>query len=186
MNDIIIAGIGGQGNIMLSRVICQLFMNRGFEVKSAENIGMSQRGGSVVSYIRVGDEVGPIVPDGKADILIGLEISEAARNVNKINKDSVVVLNNRFVRPKNSDLKKKQILNFFEPNFPKLYIVNAHDIALELNMPKTENITMLTLICKKGILPFSKEEILTVLSQVLSPPMYEMNKILVEKIYEKY
>lgn len=108
MNDIIIAGIGGQGNILLSRVICQLFMNRGFDVKSAENIGMSQRGGSVVSYIRVGDEVGPIVPDGKANILIGLEMSEAARNVNKINKNSLVVLNNRFVRPKNSDLKNNK------------------------------------------------------------------------------
>lgn len=186
MNDIIIAGIGGQGNILLSRVVCQLFMNRGFDVKSAENIGMSQRGGSVVSFIRVGDDVGPIVPDGKADILIGLEMSEAARNVNKVNKDSVIVLNNRFVRPKNSDLKKQQILKFFEENFSKLNVINAHDIAFELNMPKAENITMLALICKEGILPFSKEEILKALEQVLTPKMYEMNKILVEKIYERY
>jgi len=186
MNDIIIAGIGGQGNILLSRVICQLFMNRGFDVKSAENIGMSQRGGSVVSYIRTEGNVGPIVPDGKADILIGLEMCEAARNVNKINKDSVVVLNNRFVRPKNSDLKKRQILNFFETSFPKLYIVNAHEIAFELNMSKAENITMLALICKEGVLPFSKEEILKALEQVMSSKMYEMNKILVEKIYERY
>ncbi|WPX09735.1 2-oxoacid:acceptor oxidoreductase family protein [Anaerocellum danielii] len=186
MNDIIIAGIGGQGNILLSRVVCQLFMNRGFDVKSAENIGMSQRGGSVVSYVRVGDDVGPIVPDGRADILIGLEISEAARSINKVNKNSLIVLNDRFVRPKNSDLKKQRILKFFEENFPKLYIVNAHTIAFELNIPKAENITMLTLICKKGILPFSKEEILKALKQVLSPRMYEMNKILVEKIYERY
>ncbi|BCS81533.1 2-oxoacid:acceptor oxidoreductase family protein [Anaerocellum diazotrophicum] len=186
MNDIIIAGIGGQGNILLSRVICQLFTNRGFDVKSAENIGMSQRGGSVVSYIRVGDNVGPIVPDGEADILIGLEITEAARNINKINKDSLIILNDRFVKPKNSELEKQQILKYFEKNFRKLTIINACNIAFKLNMPKAENITMLTLICKKGILHFSKEEILTVLSQVLSPPMYEMNKILVEKVYEKY
>uniref|UniRef100_A0A7C5V125 Pyruvate ferredoxin oxidoreductase n=1 Tax=Caldicellulosiruptor owensensis TaxID=55205 RepID=A0A7C5V125_9FIRM len=186
MINIVIAGTGGQGNILLSRVVCQLFMNKGFDVKSAENIGMSQRGGSVVSYIRAGEDVGPIIPHGKADILIGLELCEAARNVNKINKDSVVVLNDRFMRPKSSDLKKSQIVKFFIENYPKLRIFKVHDIAIELNIPKAENIAMLALVCKYGILPFSKEEILKELEQVLSSKMYEINKILVENIYERY
>lgn len=60
-----------------------------------------------MSYIRVGDDVGLIVLDGKVDILIGFEMSEAVRNVNKVNKDFVIVLNNRFVRFKNFDLKKQ-------------------------------------------------------------------------------
>ncbi|ADQ04364.1 Pyruvate/ketoisovalerate oxidoreductase, catalytic domain protein [Caldicellulosiruptor owensensis OL] len=186
MTDIIIAGVGGQGNILLSRVICQLYTNKGFDVKSAENIGMSQRGGSVVSYIRTGENVGPIIPDNMADILIGLEMCEAARNVNKINKDSIVVLNDRFIRFNSLDFKKNQIVKFFELNFPKLRIVSAYDIAVKLDMPKAENIVMLALVCKDGFLPFSKEEILKALEQVLRPKMYEMNKILVENIYEKY
>ncbi|WP_039764459.1 MULTISPECIES: indolepyruvate oxidoreductase subunit beta [unclassified Caldicellulosiruptor] len=186
MSNILIAGVGGQGNIFLSRVICQLYMNRGYSVKTAENIGMSQRGGSVVSFVRIGSDVGPIIPDGLSDVLIGLEMCEALRNVHKLNVHSKIILNNRYIKPKETKIKKEEIVEFFKQNFKHVYHFDAHNIAIELGVPKAENIAMLSLICKSSLLPFSKEEILRALSELLPQKMFGINKFLVEKIYEKY
>lgn len=186
MNNILIAGVGGQGNIFLSKVICQLYMNKGNNVKTAENIGMSQRGGSVVSFIRIGNDVGPIIPDGSADMLIGLEMSEALRNVYKLNSQSKIILNNRYIKPKGTEIKKEEIIEFFTQNFEHVCVFDAHNVAVELGVPKAENIAILSLMCKNSLLPFSKEEILGALCELLPQKTFDLNKVLVEKIYEKY
>jgi len=186
MNNILIAGVGGQGNILLSRVICQLYMNRGYSVKTAENIGMSQRGGSVVSFIRVGRELAPIIPNGSCNLLIGLEVYEALRNVSKLNVHSKITLNNRYIKPKDAKIRKEEILEFFKQNFEHIFHFDAYHIAIELGVPKAENIAMLSLICKNSLLPFSKDEILIALGELLPQKVFEINKLLVEKIFEKY
>lgn len=137
MKNILIAGVGGQGNILLSRVICQLYMNRGCNVKTAENIGMSQRGGSVVSFVRIGDSFGPIIPDGQADILIGLEMYEALRNVSKVNANSIIVLNKRYIKPRAASIEEKEILNYLKIHFNHIYYFDAYHIAIDLGAPKS-------------------------------------------------
>ncbi len=82
MTNIVIAGVGGQGSLLASKILGDLFMSRGVDVKVNEIHGMSQRGGSVVTTVRAGEKVySPLIAAGEADILIGLEITEAARSL---------------------------------------------------------------------------------------------------------
>lgn len=183
--NILIAGVGGQGNILLSRVICQMYMKRGYHVKTAENIGMSQRGGSVVSFIRIADDIGPIIPKESADLLIGLELCEALRNVTKLNKSSTIALNNRYIKPNDGEIDKEEIIHYFKDNYRFLHIFEAHKIAKKNDIPKAENIAMLSLMCKNNILPFDAFEIIEALSEFLPAELLEKNKILVESIFSK-
>ena len=91
--NIIIAGVGGTGILTLSQIIANAAIKEGKNVVIGEIHGMSQRGGSVVSDVRIGDTAfGAIIPTGKGDILLGIEPIEAARNVYRIRKDAPVVL----------------------------------------------------------------------------------------------
>ncbi|RFZ77167.1 pyruvate ferredoxin oxidoreductase [Lacrimispora amygdalina] len=81
MNEFIIAGTGGQGVITCSRLILETAMEKGLEVRSAETIGMAQRGGSVMSHVRIGEQIhSPFIPVGKADEVISMDLAEAVRN----------------------------------------------------------------------------------------------------------
>ena len=91
--SIMIVGVGGQGSLLASRIIGNVLLSQGFDVKVSEVHGMSQRGGSVVTYVKYGSEVcSPVVEKGEADIIISFEQLEAARYVSYLKKASNVVL----------------------------------------------------------------------------------------------
>src|SRR6056297_596737 len=80
--DILIAGVGGQGVVLASRLLATAAIDSGYHVATAETIGMAQREGSVTSHVRIGDDVcGSLIPGGNANLIIGLEPAEAARNI---------------------------------------------------------------------------------------------------------
>lgn len=92
--NILIAGIGGQGTLLASRVLGRLFLNAGYDVKVSEVHGMSQRGGSVVSYVRYGERVfSPVIDKGEADAVIAFELLEAARWAEYLKQGGTVVVN---------------------------------------------------------------------------------------------
>ena len=96
MNNCLLCGVGGQGTVLASRIIASAFMEKGLFARTAETIGMAQRGGSVVSHVRVGETVpSPMIPPGKADLIIAFEPSEAVRNLSFLRKDGTVVLCDR-------------------------------------------------------------------------------------------
>ncbi len=98
--NIIICGVGGQGVVLLSELLGNAAVRDGVAVKGSEVLGMAQRGGSVFSNIRLGgNTLAPLTPEGRCDILIAVEPSEALRNIQYMAKDSVVVLNSRQVFP---------------------------------------------------------------------------------------
>ena len=80
MMNCLLAGVGGQGTVLASKLIAQSAMNRGLNARTAETIGMAQRGGCVVSHVRVGEKIhSPLIPQHKADLIIGFEPAEAVR-----------------------------------------------------------------------------------------------------------
>ena len=80
MVNVLIVGVGGQGSLLASRILGTLYLNQGLDVKVSEVHGMSQRGGSVVTYVRAGEEIAsPIIPVGEADVIIAFEQLEALR-----------------------------------------------------------------------------------------------------------
>ena len=93
--DIAIAGVGGQGNIFATNVLCQYAMVRGKRVLGTETIGAAQRGGSVVSHMRISDEAiySPLIPAGTADVLVGMETLELLRHVGILDPDGYYIMN---------------------------------------------------------------------------------------------
>jgi indolepyruvate ferredoxin oxidoreductase beta subunit len=93
--DIVISGVGGQGNIFASLAISQFAMRKGYKVAGAETIGAAQRGGSVVSHIRISDKTiyAPLISQGQADLLIGMEAIEMLRHMRLLNPQGNYLLN---------------------------------------------------------------------------------------------
>ena len=103
--SVILCGVGGQGTVLASKLISYAAMAKGEEVKSAETIGMAQRGGSVTSHIRIGEEAfSPLIPKGKADVMIAFEPAEAVRNLDYLKPDGVVVVSQKAVKPVTASL----------------------------------------------------------------------------------
>ncbi|MCR5251594.1 MAG: indolepyruvate oxidoreductase subunit beta [Lachnospiraceae bacterium] len=103
--DILICGVGGQGTVLASRIIAAAAMTEGNTVHSAETIGMAQRGGPVTSHVRIGDEAySPLIPLGKADLIIGFEPSEVVRNIAYLSPEGIAVVNTAAVKPVTASL----------------------------------------------------------------------------------
>ncbi len=98
--NIMIVGVGGQGSLLASKLLGKLLVNEGYDVKVSEVHGMSQRGGSVVTYVRYGEKVySPLIEDGEADFIVSFEKIEAARWVSCLKKDGKIIVNTQQIDP---------------------------------------------------------------------------------------
>ncbi len=98
--NIMIVGVGGQGSLLASKILGYLILNEGFDVKVSEVHGMSQRGGSVVTYVRYGDRVySPLVDEGEADVIVSFELLEAARWMKYLKSGGQIVTNTQQIDP---------------------------------------------------------------------------------------
>ncbi len=165
--NIIIAGVGGQGNIMASQLLGRLLVKKGFEVIIGETYGASQRGGSVMSHLRVSARGGisPIIPKGKAHYIIALEPAEALRVMGEYGNPDVRVLSN--TRPIYPVDVIAGALDYPDPDNLKKIItdhakeavfVDATDIALKVKTPILANIIMLGAFARWGVVPISADE----------------------------
>ncbi|MBQ3072729.1 MAG: indolepyruvate oxidoreductase subunit beta [Oscillospiraceae bacterium] len=100
VKNIMIVGVGGQGSLLASKLLGQLFLSQGYDVKVSEVHGMSQRGGSVVTYVRFGDKVAsPVIDEGEADFIVSIELMEAARWLPCLKADGRIVTNTQRIDP---------------------------------------------------------------------------------------
>lgn len=98
--NIMIVGVGGQGTLLASKMLGYVLLKQGYDVKVSEVHGMSQRGGSVVTYVRYGEKVySPVIDKGEADVIISFEQLEAARWVEFLKKDGVIITNTQKMKP---------------------------------------------------------------------------------------
>ena len=98
--NVMIVGVGGQGSLLASKLLGHLLLSQGYDVKVSEVHGMSQRGGSVVTYVRYGDKVySPVIDQGEADYIVSFELLEAARWLPFLKKDGVIVTNTQQIDP---------------------------------------------------------------------------------------
>ena len=98
--NILIVGVGGQGTLLASKLLGKVLLEKGYDVKVSEVHGMSQRGGSVVTFVRYGDKVySPVIDKGEADIILSFELLEAARWVEYLRKDGVLITNTQKTNP---------------------------------------------------------------------------------------
>lgn len=148
--SIVIAGVGGQGGLTLSRVIATAAALSGLSVKTGETLGMAQRGGSVQSYVKLGRVIrSPMIKRKNANALIGLEPLEAVRAINYVGSDTKVVLDpdpiptifNLVGREKYPEIR--ELLRMIEERTKLLYIVHARRESDKLNAGKSANMILL-------------------------------------------
>ena len=147
--SVILCGVGGQGTVLASKLISYAAMAKGEDVKSAETIGMAQRGGSVTSHVRMGEGTfSPLIPEGKADVMIAFEPAEAVRNLAYLKDDGVVVVSKKAVKPVTSSLSTntyegRDMLDYLEKRVERIVIVDGEKATSKLGSPKVLNVVML-------------------------------------------
>ncbi len=160
MNDnlnIIITGIGGQGTVSIGHILGKAFNQEGYSFLAAETHGMSQRGGSVVFHLRLGEVKAPIIGKGMADIIISGEPMEALRVIDYLKPGGIVITNTHgILSPVAAQLGMKypsldDILNHIKEWPSKLYSIDTGKIASELNLKRGENLILLGAFLQLGL-----------------------------------
>ena len=177
--NIIICGVGGQGTVLAAKVLSQAAISNGERVLSAETIGMAQRGGSVVSHVRIGEDVySPLVPQGQADVLIAFEAAEAVRNIAFLKKGGSVIVNKKVVQPVTASLSGKafdenEMISYLEKVAGNVIAVDTDQACKDLGSSKVVNMVLLGAASKSGLI--SKEELKAALKTLVKPECYELN-----------
>ncbi|RLC72889.1 MAG: indolepyruvate ferredoxin oxidoreductase subunit beta [Chloroflexi bacterium] len=162
--NILITGVGGQGVILMSELLGQAAIEEGLKVRGSEILGMAVRGGPVVSVIRIGDGVfGPLIPEGKCDIMVGMELAEALRNIAYLSKSSLAVVNSRKILPYTVSLglspypSYEQSLEKLKEAAGQVVVLDGDRLAREAGSLLSANIVMLGALLGTGRVPIKPE-----------------------------
>lgn len=177
--NILICGVGGQGTVLAAKIIAQAAINQGQKVLSAETIGMAQRGGSVVSHVRIGDDAfSPLIPQGQADLLISFEAAEAVRNIPYLKKDAAVIVSNKILQPTTASItgitfSEAVMIEELKKHSANVSVIDTDKACSDLKSSKIVNTLLLGAACRTGILDTkSVEEAIKVL---VKPDFYDLN-----------
>ena len=181
MLNCLLAGVGGQGTVLASRLIAQAAMDRGEMARTAETIGMAQRGGCVVSHVRTGKQIfSSLIPKGKADIVIGFEPAEAVRCLPYLKKDGAVIVAQKAVRPvtaslSNSEYEGAPMIAFLRKHVEHLIVVDGEAICAACGSPKVLNVALLGAAVASGALGISMADMEETIKQRVPKKFIDLN-----------
>ena len=179
--NIVLCGVGGQGTVLASKLLAAAAMSKDIPVMSAETIGMAQRGGSVFSHLRMGDNLySPMIETGTADLIIGFEPGETVRMLPYLKDHGHIVVSTRAVKPvtatlSGSDYDAPQMLEYLKAAVPNLTLVNADQACADIGSSKVLNMVLLGAAIRTGVLGFTISEIEDVMKYTLPKKFHEMN-----------
>ncbi len=179
--NILLCGVGGQGTVLASRLLAAAAMKKGCPVMSAETIGMAQRGGSVTSHVRMGENLyAPMIRQGEADLLLGFEPGETVRMLPYLKKDGWAVVSARAVKPVTATLSGSgydsgPMLAYLGQQVDHLVIVDTETACRDLGSSKVLNMVLLGAAIRTGILDISMDEIQAALKENVKPEYYDLN-----------
>lgn len=182
--NIITASVGGQGNILASEIVGSACTDSNLKVTIGETHGLSQRGGSVVSYKRVSNKIqyGPMVPKQEVDIILGFEPLEAFKVFLKYgSENTVVILNNRPNYPTTvlSGLQKypelDEMINYLKDNAKKVYVIEATELAREAGNTVAMNVAMVGALSGTGLLPVERKTFEKIIGEIFSDRKFDIN-----------
>ncbi|MGN1117950.1 MAG: indolepyruvate oxidoreductase subunit beta [Acutalibacteraceae bacterium] len=177
--NIMIVGVGGQGTLLASKLLGSMLITKGYDVKVSEVHGMSQRGGSVVTYVRYGDKVySPVIDKGEADFVLSFELLEAARFVEYLKKDGIILTNTQQINPMPVITGAAQYPEKLDEKISALGVnIDAFDalsLALEAGSAKAVNIVLLGRLSR--YFDFTEDEWLSAIERSVPEKFLEMNK----------
>ncbi len=178
--DILVTGVGGQGVVLASDIIGEAALAAGFDVKKTDTLGMAQRGGSVVSHVRLAERVwSPLIKEGEVDLLLAFEKLEAARWSHYLKKNAVVIVNSYEQPPLSVSLGQEkyatddEIVAALKRRTDKIYLIDGNKKAQELGNVRTLNIFMLG--CLATFAPLKTEVWKDTISRRLPEHLREIN-----------
>jgi indolepyruvate ferredoxin oxidoreductase beta subunit len=178
---IFLTGVGGQGTLLASRLLGEAALVAGMNPLVSETHGMAQRGGVVVSTVVLGDLKSPLISPGEADVLLGFEALEAFRALDHCHAGSLVIANTAAIVPypvsigKNSYPDVGRLLDLMAPKVGSLLAFDAGDLARQAGSPLAVNMVLLGALGATNILPFTEEDILSLIRTRTNPKFLEAN-----------
>lgn len=178
----LLCGVGGQGTVLASKLIAQSAMDQGQQARTAETIGMAQRGGCVVSHVRVGQVVhSPLIPLGQADLLMGFEPAEAVRCLPYLKEDGTVVVASKAIQPVTAslggmDYRAETMLDYLKAHVKKLVVVDGEAICEACGSPRVLNVALLGAAIASGALGVTLSQMEETIAQRVHPRFLELNR----------
>jgi len=177
MSNIMIVGVGGQGTLLASRILGNTVINEGFDVKVSEVHGMSQRGGSVVTYVKYGDAVySPIIGKGEADIILAFEMLEAYRALPYLKKGGKIIVNTQEIDPMpviTGAMEYPQDIAKTLAEKADITFVNALELAEKAGNFKAVNVVLIGVMAKSTDIAYEKW--VETIKQTVPPKFLEVN-----------
>lgn len=177
----LLCGVGGQGTILASKLIADAALLQGKTVCATETIGMSQRGGSVVSHVRMGEgSHSPMIPHASAHVMIAFEPAEAVRNLAYLAPQGVLVVAQKAVKPVTATLNNSQydgteMLDYLRQHVPNLVVVDGDTLCAQLGNPKVLNVILLGAATASGMLGVSMAQMEQAMQQRIPAKLMALN-----------
>ncbi len=197
MLDILLTGVGGQGTVLAAKILAQAAWAKGWHVRTAETIGMAQRGGSVVSHVRMGDRgeevYAPLLGRSSADLIVAFEPAEAARVLPYLAADGMLVTAQTSVQPVTAALSKRpydgrEVLSRLSEAFSKaperLMIVDDRSLLQMVGSRKALNTVLLSAAMCRSSLPLSLDDLKRAIEVCVKPRFVQMNLNAVDAVAE--
>jgi len=182
--NVIITGVGGQGNVLISQLIGKALVKGGYHVTIGETYGASQRGGAVMSHLRISrqEQYGPLIAQGQADVILGLEPVETMRVLAQYGHPGVIVIANSrpvYTMAVTTGAAEypgtQEITRTLEELSSRAWVINATEIALEMGASILTNIIMTGVLIGSGALPLPVEAFEATLRESLPSDKLELN-----------
>lgn len=178
----LLCGVGGQGVVLASKLIAFAAMEQGKFVRTTETIGMAQRGGSVVSHVRMGSEVhSPLIPMKSADILLAFEPAEAVRCLPYLKEGGTVIVSRKAVKPVTDTLggstyEGEDMVQYLKRNVGNLSILDGEELCMQAGSAKVLNVALLGAAAASGALDISAEEMEKAVISNVKERFHDINK----------
>lgn len=201
MRNVLLTGVGGQGTVLAAKVLAQAAQAKGWQVRTAETIGMAQRGGSVVSHVRMGDNgeevIAPLVAKGTADMIIAFEPAEAARVLPYLAPDGVMVSATTSIQPITAALSSEpylaettvtsldERLNECAAAPARFVLVDDEAVLSQVENRKALNTVLLAFALKTGHLPLSLDDLRDAIRACVKPRFVELNLAAIDLVESK-
>jgi indolepyruvate ferredoxin oxidoreductase, beta subunit len=185
--SILICGVGGQGTVLAAKLLAQAALGKGIKVRSAETIGMAQRGGSVTSHVRLGAGMwSPLIPAGCADTLIAFEPCEAVRNIFYLKNSGIIVLSSKVLQPVSASLTGKTfdatvMTEYLRTRASKVILLDTDALCSSLGSTKIVNTLLLGAAVTSGMLGVTMDDLKQAVRTVIKPELIEINIQALEK-----
>ncbi|MGI6049468.1 MAG: indolepyruvate oxidoreductase subunit beta [Acetivibrionales bacterium] len=181
MTNVLISGVGGQGTVLASKLIAAAAMAKELDVRTTETIGMAQRGGSVVSHVRIGQNINsPLIPQRAAHAVIGFEPAEAVRVLPYLSADGLMIVCDKAMKPVTSSLKGDtykvyEMIDYLKKHVKKLVVIDGEKLMSECINAKTLNVALLGAASESGVFPFNVDEMKDALRDTLPQRYLDIN-----------